>query len=90
MKFAWDPEKDRKNQAKHGLSFEEASSVFGDPLAFTAVDPRHFEEFRYVTMGFTTRGMLIAVVHTEQSDTIRIISARQATARERNAYETRR
>ncbi|HVT02896.1 MAG TPA: BrnT family toxin [Thermoanaerobaculia bacterium] len=90
MKFAWDSEKDRKNQAKHGVSFEEASNVFGDPLAFTAVDPRHFGEFRYVTMGFTLGGTLIAVVHTEQSDRIRIISARQATARERNAYETRR
>lgn len=90
MRFEWDPEKDRSNQVKHGVSFEEASSVFGDPLAFTTGDPRHFGEFRYVTMGFTSHGLLIAVAHTEQWDTVRIISARQATARERNAYESRR
>ena len=89
MDFEWDPEKDLRNQAKHGVSFEEASSVFSDPLAVTVSDPRHSEEeFRYVTTGYTSSERLIIVAHADREARIRIITAREAKPSERRAYES--
>lgn len=88
MNFAWSREKARANLAKHGVSFGEAASVFEDPLAATYADLPHSEdELRFVTVGRSRRGRLLVVVHTEpDSETIRIISTRRATPRERHAY----
>jgi hypothetical protein len=89
MRFEWDPQKDEENRAKHGVSFEEASTVFGDPLAATIPDPDHSQaEMRFVTMGLSSTGRLVVVSHTEEEDDLfRIISAREATSHERKAYE---
>jgi uncharacterized DUF497 family protein len=70
------------------VAFEEESAAIADPFATTGADPEHSkEEFRWVTFGRSSRGRLLAVMHTEESDTIRIISARVATRRERGLYE---
>ena len=88
LAFEWDEQKARRNIKKHKVSFEEATTVFADPLSLTIPDPLHSEEEdRFVTMGMSIRGRLLVVVHTERGDTIRIISARLATSRERRAYE---
>jgi len=89
MKFEWDPAKAQENLLNHGVSFEEATTVFGDALAGTIPDPDHSEgEARFVTIGWTANGRLIVVSHSEESDTIRIISAREATSHERKQYES--
>ena len=89
MKFAWDRRKERANLDKHGVSFTEATTVFGDPLAASIPDPDHSEgEERFVTVGYSSRNRLIVVCHTEQGDTVRIISAREATSYERKKYES--
>lgn len=89
MKFEWDSNKERANLEKHGISFAEASTVFGDPLATTIPDPDHSEgESRFVTMGHSVNNRLIVVSHTEEGDTVRIITAREATSHERKAYES--
>ncbi len=87
--FQWDLQKSKQNLAKHGVSFEEARSVFMDPMAATIADPLSPDpsEERFIAMGFSARQRLIVVVHCERGDTIRIISARQATRRERKHYE---
>lgn len=86
--FEWDEEKSRKNLRKHGVSFDEASTIFGDPLSVTIDDPRHsFRELRWVTLGHSARHRLLAVVHTDRGGRIRIISARVATRYERETYE---
>jgi uncharacterized DUF497 family protein len=88
MHFEWDPRKAGKNFRKHGVTFEEASSVFYDSLAMTGTDPDHSEgEERMVTFGVSSSGRLLVVAHTERSDAIRIISARVATKHERHIYE---
>ncbi|MBI5184263.1 MAG: BrnT family toxin [Nitrospinae bacterium] len=88
MEFEWDPEKASSNLRKHKVSFEEASTALSDPMAATGADPDHsIGEFRYVTFGISERGRLLVVAHTEQSDTIRIISARLANKREKKIYE---
>jgi uncharacterized protein len=89
MEFEWDPNKDRGNQKKHGISFAEAATAFDDDLQLTIPDPDHsIGEFRHVTLGATSTGRLIAVSHTEdEDDCVRIISARSATAQERQTYE---
>ena len=85
----WDPAKAAANLEKHGITFEETAAVFLDPLSSTIPDPAHsFDENRFVTMGLDTVGRLLVVVHTEQEDTLRIISAREATPQERRAYES--
>ena len=72
----------------HQVSFEEASSALSDPMAATGADPDHsIGEFRYITFGISERGRLLVVAHTEQSETIRIISARLASKREKKIYE---
>ena len=84
LTFEWDSRKARSNLAKHGVGFEEASTIFGDPLSLTILDPEHsLSEERYITMGRAFTGKLLVVVHTERGDNIRIISARSASRRER-------
>ena len=88
MQFEWDAEKAASNLKKHGVSFQEAATAFGDPLSATVEDPDHSEdEDRYVLLGQTYQGRLIVVVHTDREETVRIISARLASARERKSYE---
>jgi uncharacterized protein len=85
--FEWDAEKARTNEKKHGVRFEEARTVFFDILALTIVDPRHFDEQRFVTIGQAEGGRTLVVATSERGDNIRIISARLATAAERKFYE---
>ena len=88
MDFEWDPAKATKNLAKHGVSFAEAATVFGDPLAITFADPDHStDEDRYVTFGHAGEGYLLVVSHTDRDDRTRIISARRAGRKERRIYE---
>lgn len=89
MKFEWDERKEHANRKKHGVSFDEATTVFGDPLAGTISDPDHSErESRFLTIGFSSKNRLIVVSHTEAGETTRIISAREANTHERKAYES--
>jgi uncharacterized protein len=89
MRFEWDREKAATNLRKHGIPFEEAISVFYDPLAATFPDPDHsIGEVRLITYGYSSQERLLVVAHTEGDDTIRIISAREATTREKRRYET--
>jgi hypothetical protein len=91
--FEWDPAKAEENTAKHGVAFELAASVFRDPLTLTVYDEEHSEaEERWATLGRTENGRLLVVIHTFEetgaaSATVRIISAREATRRERENYE---
>ena len=88
MQFEWDPVKDQQNQAKHDVSFEEASTVFGDQFALTIDDPEHsVAEQRFLTTGYSNRQRLIIVAHTDRDDRIRLINARDVTATERSVYE---
>lgn len=88
MDFEWDPAKAEDNERKHGVSFHEGATVFGDPLAITFADPDHSDdEERYLTFGSSRRDRLIAVAHTDRGDKTRIISARLMTGRERGIYE---
>lgn len=88
MHFEWDPEKAKRNVAKHGVSFKEASTAFGDPRSITIFDPDHSEdEQRFILLGRTYANHLVVVVHTERGPAVRIISARLATKRERRTYE---
>ena len=88
LSFEWDTNKARRNLAKHGVSFEESSTLFGDPRSLTIPDPVHSQvEDRFVTIGISHRGKLLVVVHTERGDNIRIITARPASRRERRTYE---
>ena len=88
MRFEWDTAKEAANLAKHGISFPEAATVFRDPLATTADDRDHsIDEARFLTLGSSEQGRLLAIVHTERGDRIRIISARPATPAERRMYE---
>ena len=91
MFFDWNPEKEVRNRRKHGVSFREAATVFGDPLSTTFSDPDHSkEEERHITIGMSQQGRILVVAHTEEGDTVRIISARRATRRERRFYEETR
>lgn len=89
LHFYWDAGKAKSNRAKHGVSFEEASTVFADTLSLTVADLAHSVpgEERFVILGSSDRGRLLVVVHLDREDRIRIISARRATRRERIAYE---
>ena len=89
MRFEWDPRKAAANLAKHGVSFDEASTIFGDPLATTVMDPDRLEsEERLLTTGLSERPRVLIVWHTEVDDAVRIIGARKATPRERRTYES--
>lgn len=86
--FEWDPEKAQKNLQKHEVSFEEASSVFDDPMFITLLDDEHSDdEERYITIGISDKTRLLLVAHTERDNRIRIISARKATNHEEKFYE---
>jgi uncharacterized protein len=88
MQFEWDREKAKKNDRKHKVSFDEAVTVFYDPLAATFSDPDHsISEQRFITVGYSSRGRLLMVSHTERGKRIRIISARLATTHERKKHE---
>ena len=88
MTFEWDPSKAAQNRRKHGVSFHEAATVFGDPLTLTYQDPDHsVHEQRFITVGMSSAGQLLIVAHADSGDRIRIISARKTTRRERSHYE---
>lgn len=89
MKFSWHPPKAERNLRDHGVSFEEACSVFDDSLADIQPDVRHsIEEARFIALGTSAQGRLLVVVFTEPADTIHLISAREAEPKERRHYET--
>ncbi len=89
MEFAWDPAKSVTNIQKHQVSFEEAQSVFGDPLAINFEDDEHSElEERELIVGYSDRNRLLLVCFTERKGGIRLISARPVTRLERQDYET--
>jgi len=88
MQFEWDRDKAASNLRKHDVSFDEAVTVFYDPLAATLSDPDHSsEEGRLITVGFSDEGQLLVVCHTERGGATRLISARHATPRERMRHE---
>lgn len=88
MELEWDADKARANAAKHRVTFEEAATVFTDPLELTIFDPNHsIEEDRYVSVGTSAAGRLLVVGYTERGSKIRMIFARRATMREQHDYE---
>ena len=88
LRFSWDARKAAANRRKHGVTFREAISAFGDPLSVTIADPDHSgAEQRFLLVGLTRSGRLVVVAHAEHVDEIRVISARPAKRREREAYE---
>ncbi len=89
MKFEWDQRKALSNEEKHGISFSEATTVFGDPMELTIADPDHsMGEFRFLSIGRSSLGNLLVVSYTEREENhIRIISARRATKHEQKHYE---
>jgi uncharacterized protein len=88
MRFEWDENKAATNLLRHHVSFEEAATVFGDPLSDTFDDPDHSaEEGRFVIIGMSEKGRMLIVAHTDDGDTVRIISAREPARGEREFYE---
>ena len=88
MNIEWDPKKAKSNSRKHGVSFEEAATALSDPMAATGADPDHsITEDRYVTFGLSEKNRLLIVSHTEEKESIRIISARKASKGERELHE---
>ena len=88
MEFEADPVKAAENLKKHRVGFEEAASVFGDPMAYTFADPDHsINELRWLTFGLSSKERVLAVAYTERRGKIRLISARITTKHERNTYE---
>lgn len=88
MDFEWDDAKAESSEEKHGVSFAEAMTIFADTLSVTGYDPEHSdEEDRFLTMGLSVDGRLLVVSHTDRAEAIRIISAREASRRERKDYE---
>ncbi len=88
MYVDWDPDKAKSNLAKHGVSFEEAAYALDDTLGATSMDPDHsVGEMRYITFGMSNKNRLLVVSHADDEDTVRVISAREATKYERQMYE---
>ncbi|MGL4377315.1 MAG: BrnT family toxin [Microcoleaceae cyanobacterium] len=88
MEFEWNPDKATGNLEKHGISFQEAVTVFNDPLSITFPDPNHsIGESRYIIIGISRFGQLLIVAHTDRLERVRIISARKATRQEQRFYE---
>jgi uncharacterized DUF497 family protein len=88
MVFEWDAQKSATNLRKHGVSFAEAGTIFGDELSITVPDPDHSDqEDRYITIGRSNLQRLLMVAHTDRGENIRIISARELTKTERKEYE---
>jgi uncharacterized DUF497 family protein len=91
VEFEWDPDKAEENIRKHGVAFTEALTVFGDPLEVTIPDPDHSnEELRFLSLGRSEADKLLVVSYTERGSRVRIISAREATPKERREYESER
>jgi len=89
--FEWDKEKASTSFKKHGISFEEASTVFGDTWSITISDPLHSnDEDRFIIIGYSYKHRLVVVIHTDRGDKTRIITARLATKIERNFYDQRK
>ena len=90
LNFEWDEEKSKKNFKKHGVTFEEAKTIFNDPSAITTDDPDHSdEEERYLDIGLSSKAKVLVVWYTERQQNIRIIGCRKATPSERMTYEKR-
>ena len=90
LTFEWDENKAEENISKHGVSFEEARTVFNDSFSITIYNPDHsLDEDRYIDVGLSSRERILVVSYTERDENIRIISSRQATRRERRNYEER-
>jgi uncharacterized protein len=88
MIFEWDTQKAKLNQRKHQVTFSEATSVFGDPLAITFEDPDHSEiENRFITFGLSINNRLLVVSHTQRDKKTRIINARLMERKEKEIYE---
>lgn len=88
LQFEWDSKKAQSNKRKHGITFEEASTIFDDALSITIHDPTpSIGEDRFITVGTSVNSKLIVVVHADRDDIIRVISARKATRNERRQYE---
>jgi len=88
LRFEWDVNKAEVNTGKHGISFDEAVTVFYDPLSATFSDPDHsVTENRWITVGYSHRGQLLVVCHTDRGEVVRLISARKATKREIKNHE---
>ena len=88
MRFEWDPAKAATNLLKHGVSFDEASTVFGESLSVSGRDLEHSEvETRYVMIGLSSEGRILVVCHTDRRNVIRIFSARSAIRKEKKLYE---
>ena len=86
MEFEWDESKNKTNQAKHGISFEEAAEVFDYPMYETVDTRADYGETRYIGIGRNQYFVILTLVYTEQGEAIRIISARRATKEERKLY----
>lgn len=90
LTFEWDEGKSKRNVKEHGLTFEEAKTVFNDPFSSTISDPDHSgKEERYLDIGLSSRGKLLVVWYTERGENIRIIGCRRAASSERRIYEER-
>jgi uncharacterized DUF497 family protein len=88
LQFEWDDNKAIMNKHKHGITFEEATTAFGDGLSITISDPLYSEsEERFILIGLSKKHSILVVVHIERKETIRIISARKATKKEQKFYE---
>jgi uncharacterized protein len=88
MRFEWDRAKAEANRRKHRVSFDEAATIFFDPLSVTIPDPDHSRgERRFISMGISSNGRLLVVAHTERGAVLRLISARPASAAERKRHE---
>jgi uncharacterized DUF497 family protein len=86
--FVWDPQKAQTNLSKHGIRFEEARTVFADPMRVVLLDEEHsLDEQHFISIGFSQRNRLLLVAHVERAGKTRIISARKATRNERRFYE---
>ena len=90
LTFEWDEKKADENLRKHGVSFEEAKTVFNDPFSVTIYDPDHsIDEQRYIDIGLSSKARLIVVSYSERGERIRIISSRKATKKEQRNYENK-
>ncbi len=88
LAFEWDEEKARANLKKHHVSFDEAASMFDDPMLITFPDPLHSQsEERYISIGVSAKGRVLTVAHTDRGNRVRIINCRKATASEQSQYE---
>jgi uncharacterized DUF497 family protein len=87
LHFEWNHTKAARNLVKHNVSFDEAATIFDDPMFISVVDDEHsFDEERYVSIGLSTHGRLLMVAHTDRQGRIRLISARKATKKEEKFY----